>query len=249
MSLRTIRKWPLAVILLSMFAFAGAAMAQEEAGMIPGKKKKSALELFAETGWVGILLAGVSVAGVALTIENFVSLRRDVLAPPDTINELEALIDEGQYDDAIAMCDENDGFITTLIGSALRMRHAGYEEMIGVLEQAAAEESFKLQAKISYLSLLGNVAPLLGLLGTVTGMITSFQKIESMKAPTPGDLASGVYESLVNTTMGLFIAIVFLTVYFIIKNKVTKMTLSMALQAVEMLKSFAAANVAAGKGH
>src|SRR6185369_428545 len=105
------------------------------------------------------------------------------------------------------------------------LRHAGYELMIGSLEQAAAEEAFKVQAKISYLSLLGNVAPLLGLLGTVTGMISSFQVIETLKAPTPKDLAKGVYESLVNTTMGLFISIVFLSAFFFMKNKVSDITL------------------------
>ena len=69
------------------------------------------------------------------------------------------------------------------------------------------------------------MAPLLGLLGTVTGMITSFQKIETLKAPTPGDLAHGVYESLVNTTIGLFIAVVFLTAYFFMKNKISDILL------------------------
>jgi biopolymer transport protein ExbB/TolQ len=68
-------------------------------------------------------------------------------------------------------------------------------------------------------------------------MIASFQVIEGLKAPTPKDLAVGVYESLVNTTMGLFIGIMFLTAYFLFKNKVTKMTLSMNLQAVDLLKS------------
>ena len=70
-------------------------------------------------------------------------------------------------------------------------------------------------------------------------MITSFQEIEKLKAPTPGDLAVGVYESLVNTTMGLFVAIIFLTAYFLFKNKVAKMTLSMNLQAVGMLRHLA----------
>jgi len=59
----------------------------------------------------------------------------------------------------------------------------------------------------------------------VTGMISSFQVIETLKAPTPGDLAKGVYESLVNTTMGLFISIVFLTAFFFMKNKVSDITL------------------------
>src|SRR4029453_11264937 len=132
--------------------------------------------------------------------------------------------------------EERPTYLTNLVGAALTMRHAGYEEMIGGLESAAAEETLKLNTHISYLSLIGNVAPLLGLLGTVTGMITSFQKIETLKAPTPGDLAVGVYESLVNTTMGLFIAIMFLTIYFFMKNKVTKMTLEINLRGVQMLK-------------
>ena len=83
------------------------------------------------------------------------------------------------------------------------------------MELSATEETFKLNAKISYLNLIGNLGPLIGLLGTVTGMIGAFQVIATLKSPTPKDLAEGVYESLVNTTMGLFIALVFLDRVFI----------------------------------
>jgi biopolymer transport protein ExbB/TolQ len=75
-------------------------------------------------------------------------------------------------------------------------------------------------------------------------MISSFQVIETLKAPTPKDLAGGVYESLVNTTMGLFIAIVFLVLYFIFKNKVTKLCLSMNVEAVDVLKPLATQHAA-----
>jgi len=205
--------------------------------------KKSMMDLFETTGPVGYLIVGCSVAGTALVIEHIINLRMEKLAPPDFTAEVEALINEEKYDEALELCDEEDGYMANLTGAALRMRHAGYEHMIDGLEQAAVEESFKLNAKISYLSLIGNVAPLLGLLGTVTGMISSFQEIERLKSPTPGDLAKGVYESLVNTTMGLFVAIIFLTIYFLFKNKVTKMTLSMNLQAVDMLKNLATGQV------
>jgi biopolymer transport protein ExbB len=231
------RKKFLALAALAVICFAGVALAQEE----PVTKKKSMLELFESTGLVGYLMVGCSMAGTALVIENAVNLRREKLAPTPLVQDLQALIDEEQYDEAIELCDQEGGYISNLIGSALRMRHAGYEEMISGLEAAANEETFKLQAKISYLSLIGNIGPLLGLLGTVTGMISAFQIIEGLKAPTPGDLARGVYESLVNTTMGLFIGITFLTVYFVYKNKVTKMTLSMNLQAVDLLKHLAIA--------
>lgn len=229
---------------LAVVLVANTALAQEAD---PHAGGKSWLELFETTGFVGYLMVAVSIVGVSLVVEHLVNIRREKLAPASLAQELEALIDEEQYDDAVELCDEEGGYLSHLIGSALRMRAAGYEEMIQGLEAAANEETFKLQTKISYLSLLGNVAPLLGLLGTVTGMISSFQAIEKLKSPTPGDLAKGVYESLVNTTMGLFLAIVFLTAFFLFKNKVTKMTLSINLQAVDMLKHLAIS--AHQKGH
>jgi biopolymer transport protein ExbB len=233
---RILRLFGAASVVLSVTALPVAAM-QEEGGH---GNKKTWLELFETTGPVGYLMLGCSIAGTTLVIEHMVSLRRDKLAPAVLAGDLEALINEEEYDQAVELCDENPCYLANVVGSALRMRDAGYQEMIAGLEAAANEETFKLNTKISYLSLIGNVAPLLGLLGTVTGMISSFQVIETLKAPTPGDLAKGVYESLVNTTMGLFIAILFLTIYFLFKNKVSKMCLSINLQSVDMLRHLAA---------
>jgi biopolymer transport protein ExbB len=235
-------------VLLCVVVLASLAMGAEDepAG---GHHKKTMFELFQATGFVGWLMVVTSVIGTTLTLQYIVSITREKLAPTELAEELEALMSEGNYDEAIELCDSDGGYLATIVGDGLRLRHAGYEHMIGALEQAAAEEAFKVNAKISYLSLLGNVAPLLGLLGTVTGMISSFQVIETLKAPTPGDLAKGVYESLVNTTMGLFIAIVFLVAYFFFKNKVTKMTLSINLQAVDLLKHLAPAEKPHGAAH
>ena len=242
-TLRILRLAGASALILSVLA--SPIFAFQEGGGEGGSKKKSWLELFATTGPVGYLMLGCSVAGTTLVIEHSVSLRREKIAPAVLAGDLEALINEEQYDQAVELCDENPCYLGNVVGSALRMRDAGYQEMIAGLEAAANEETFKLNTKISYLSLIGNVAPLLGLLGTVTGMISSFQTIETLKAPTPGDLAKGVYESLVNTTMGLFIAILFLTVYFLFKNKVSKMCLSINLQAVDMLRHMAASEKAA----
>jgi biopolymer transport protein ExbB len=221
------------------------ARAFQEGATDPHKHTKSWLELFETTGLVGYLMLGCSIAGTTLVIEHIVTLRREKMAPEALAGDLEALINEEEYDDAVALCDETPCYLSNVVGAALRMRDAGYQEMIAGLEAAAGEEAFKLNTKISYLSLIGNVAPLLGLLGTVTGMISSFQVIETLKAPTPGDLAKGVYESLVNTTCGLFIAILFLTIYFVFKNRVSKMSLSINLQAVDMMRHLAIAEKAA----
>ena len=235
--LRILRLFGAASLLLFLTAAPALAFQEEGGGH---EKKKTWLQLFATTGPVGYLMLGCSIAGTTLVIEHLVSLRRDKLAPAVLAGDLEALINEEEFDQAVELCDENPCYLGNVVGAALRMRDAGYQEMIAGLEAAANEETFKLNTKISYLSLIGNVAPLLGLLGTVTGMISSFQVIETLKAPTPGDLAKGVYESLVNTTMGLFIAILFLTVYFLFKNRVSKMCLSINLQSVDMLRHLAA---------
>ncbi len=227
---------------LAMVLLPAMALAQEAA------KKQSAWELFQHTGIVGWMMVLCSVSGMALVIEHIVNIRREKLSPTPLIQDLEALISEGSYDEAIEMCEQEGGYVSTLVKAGLLMRNLGYEEVINSVGLAAEEEGFKLQAKISYLSLIGNIGPLLGLLGTVTGMITAFQRIEQMKAPTPKDLASGVYESLVNTTMGLFIGITFLTCFFIYKNMVTRMSLQMNLQAVELMRALADKEAAAHAG-
>jgi biopolymer transport protein ExbB len=232
MNLRT--KKILIVAAFACFVLASSALAQDAFHTAP---KKTWWQLFQATGPVGWLMVITSMTGTAFVIEHLVNVRREKIAPTPLAQDLQALIEEGQYDEAIELCDQEGGYLSNLVGSALRMRSAGYGEMISALEQAAIEEQFKLTTKVSYLSLIGNIGPLLGLLGTVTGMIASFQVIENLKAPTPKDLATGVYESLVNTTMGLFIGIVFLTAFFLYKNKVTAMSLSINLQAVELLSS------------
>ena len=111
----------------------------------------------------------------------------------------------------------------------------------GVPAPAAGEYYVHDLLGLPVLDTVITLAPLLGLLGTVTGMIASFQVIEGLKAPTPKDLASGVYESLVNTTMGLFIGIVWLTAFFFYKNLVTKIALEINLQAARIISPFASA--------
>jgi biopolymer transport protein ExbB len=187
--------------------------------------KKSWFDLFKSTGLVGILLVITSMIGTALLIQYLVNINEAKLGNPTLLSEVEALLSENDLDGAFTLAQSDQSYAGKVMAGAIGRSVGGYEEARKGMEEAAAVEGFRLNAKMSYLSLIGNIGPLLGLLGTVTGMISSFQVIENLKAPTPGDLAKGVYESLVNTTMGLFIAIVFLSAYFFMKNKVSDVLL------------------------
>jgi biopolymer transport protein ExbB len=196
---------------------------------------KSWFDLFKSTGLVGIMLVLTSMIGTAILIQYIVNFNEQKIGNPTLLSEVDALLSENDLDGAFTLAQSDQSYAGKVIAGAISRSVGGYEEAKHGMEEAAAVEGFKLVAKTSYLSLVGNIGPLLGLLGTVTGMISSFQVIENLKAPTPGDLAKGVYESLVNTTMGLFISIVFLSAFFFMKNKVTDIMLRVNNQIGEIL--------------
>lgn len=196
---------------------------------------KSWFDLFKSTGLVGILLVLTSMIGTALLIQYIVNFNEQKIGNPTLLSEVDALLSENDLDGAFTLAQSDQSYAGKVIAGAIGRSVGGYEEAKRGMEEAAAVEGFKLTAKTSYLSLVGNIGPLLGLLGTVTGMIASFQVIETLKAPTPGDLAKGVYESLVNTTMGLFISIVFLSAFFFMKNKISDILLRVNNQIGEIL--------------
>jgi biopolymer transport protein ExbB len=202
----------------------------------PAHTTKSLWALFRATGVVGILIVTLSIAGTALSIQYGIEIREEQLAPPHLVAEVEDLINQGEIEQAAQVAGADPSYFGKVMASGLNHVGHGVEEGINSLEVKAMEAAFDLNAKISYISLVGNLGPLIGLLGTVTGMISSFQVIETLKAPTPKDLAVGVYESLVNTTMGLFVAIIFLVVFFLFKNKVQKLTLAVNAIGLDLLR-------------
>jgi len=236
MSLPFLKSLKFGFAIVGVFLFMSSFQLVHGAAMKMEDPSRSLWGLFLAAYPVSFLLAGTFIAGLALTLEHIFSITEEKLAPVDLVADLEALVDEEQYDEALELCQSSDSYYAKVLRGGLVFREAGYEETLHELETVASTETFNLNTKISYLSLIGNIAPLLGLLGTVTGMITSFQIIEKMKNPTPAKMASGIYEALVNTTLGLFVAIIFLAVFFYFKNKVGKLTLKINLMVAEMFK-------------
>lgn len=237
------RMWGLvgAVLVSGLFA-ARAAFGQEGAAAPEGEAvpDKTLLDLIAAGGLVGHSIILCSVAGLALAIENFVNIKKDKLCPPHIVVELERLLEEGQYDEAVALCEGTRCYITNVLGAAVARSAEGADSMVAGMEEALEQENLKLMQKISYLSLLGNIGPMLGLTGTVTGMISAFTMIEKIATPSPALLAKGIYEALVTTAEGLFLAIPILTVYFILRNRVQQLSLELGGVAGELVDRFKA---------
>lgn len=194
---------------------------------------------FSINAWQIIIIILQSIASIALIIEHCITIRRDKLAPPHLIVELEQLLDEEQYEEALNLCESNRVYITNVMGAALARVGEDYGVIVNACEGAAQEEALKLQHKISWINLLANTGPMCGLFGTVSGMVTAFTEIATSAQVTPQQLAGGIYTALVTTVWGLIVAIPALSAYFIFKNKVQWLALELggiAAELVERLK-------------
>lgn len=188
-------------------------------------------------GVVGFIIIILSFIMVSLIIEHIFTLQRDKLVSPEAIVQLEELIENGQYDEAINLCEGVRNFVTNVVGAALLKTNEGEEAMVSAAESQVVEENTKLMHKISWLNLIGNIAPMLGLFGTVAGMVSAFSEIaNSAEQPSPKDLAAGIYMALITTIWGLIVAIPAISAYFVFKNKVQKIGLELSAVSGELIE-------------
>ena len=204
-----------------------------------GAGKSFVESILTDGGWIGIVILILSVATLALIIEFGVNVRSDKICPPELIDEVEALLEEDEYQEALELCESEPNFVTRSLAAGLPRLNEGYAKVQEAMEAAAGVEAVKLQQKVSWMLFLSNVAPLLGLFGTVSGMIQAFNTIVTLGAKvTPADLASGISAALVTTFLGLLVAIPAVAAYQFFRNRATRISIHFAEVLEEMTERF-----------
>ncbi len=168
-----------------------------------------------------VLLILLSVTALALMIEHSLSIRRQNLIPDGLEEQLSQSLAQGQVGQALSQCQASPSCLASMVSSSLAEVEIGWPAMEKALEEEAAEQAGRLFRKIEHLSLLGTIAPMLGLLGTVVGMLLAFREVANTQgAARASELASGIYQALVTTVAGLLIAIPSLAAYSVFRNRV-----------------------------
>jgi len=180
------------------------------------------IDLIKFGGWVGYIIILLSVVAVALVFEYARTIRPKALVPDNETEELERLIAGGDYDAIVARLDSDDSsFLSTVVARGVKERERGYDAVVKSMEDSGDELTGGLLRKIEHLNIIANIAPMLGLLGTVMGMVNSFNQISvSVGGVDPRRLASGIFEALMTTVMGLIVAIPSLYAFGIFRNRV-----------------------------
>ncbi|MEO1498375.1 MAG: MotA/TolQ/ExbB proton channel family protein [Planctomycetota bacterium] len=199
---------------------------------------ESLLQVVTATGPIGLTIVGllllVSVATLALVVELTVSLRASRLTPEGLSGRVRKALTNGDLSAALRQCHATPSFASTVIAAGVAELagrrvasdggRAAWADAEQAMEATAEIETARLHRRVDYLSTIGNLAPMLGLLGTVCGMIVAFRQVAATEgAASAGELASGIYQALVTTVGGLVVAIPALAAYAVLRNRVDRL--------------------------
>lgn len=184
--------------------------------------KETLFSLMKKGGLVMIPLGIASIIALALATERFISLRKEKVLPEGFLDGLGRAWNadpSGQM--ALDYCDKSGGAVGHVFKAGIAWRNHGYEAVSRAIEDTGSREADRMKRSVRGLSVIAGVCPLLGLMGTVFGLINAFQKTASSGgAAKPSDLAIGIYEALVTTATGLVIAVPVMLVYQYLSNRV-----------------------------
>lgn len=182
--------------------------------MLESPEQYRLLDIILKGGWVMVPLILCSVLSLGLMVERLVwGPRKSRIIPPSFVAEIRGLIQSGRLEQAHGLCRATDAPLAHLVYAALRNAHRPREYIVEAMELVGRRESSGLQRFLGILGTIAAVSPLLGLLGTVSGMMHAFSEFRAEGIGNPTVLSAGIAEALITTAFGLTIAIPTLIFY------------------------------------
>ncbi len=194
--------------------------------------------LIAAGGMIGAVIIGLSVAMVALIVEHLLSIRRSALMPKGLAESVHRSISEGQFAVADKQCREQPSYLSDVVSAGLQEVGLGYAAVEKSMEDASQEQAARLYRKIEYLSVIGTLAPMIGLMGTVLGMIRAFSEFANKAVPQTADFAPAISQALVTTLLGLGVAVPALAAFSLFRNRIDEFVAETSLLAEQVLSPY-----------
>jgi len=217
----TLRRYLPTLVLVALSALLGST-AFAEGEEAAGDGGHSVLQVILDGGplimFIWICIIGTSVAMVTLVIQLSMSLKKTKLAPPPLIEALRQTLESGNYQEAWATCQVNKNYLANVLQAALTRIGRGKEAVEAAVAEHGLREATLVRTRNSYLSVIGVVSPMIGLLGTVIGMMGAFAVLASSGIQDPRALSGKISEVLLATASGLFIAIPAFVAYYVFRN-------------------------------
>ena len=192
----------------------------------------SLVENFLDAGWITIPIVLLSIVAIAIFVERLITLRKAKANPEAVTERVRGFVHSGDVGGAIAFCEAQDTPITRILKVGLERLGRPIAEIEGAVQAAGRYEAFELEKRSDTLATIAGVAPMLGFLGTVTGMIQAFQEIQSLQGNVnPSVLAGGIWEALLTTALGLVVGIIALIFYNYLTSRINRIVNGMERSA------------------
>ncbi|MDR0328231.1 MAG: MotA/TolQ/ExbB proton channel family protein [Planctomycetaceae bacterium] len=191
-------------------------------------------------GWFfGPLFVFISIVFVTLAIMNWLAISRNAIVPPDMFEQFREKWDAKEFQEAYKIAKNSDSSLGKILTVGLvQVSGKNVAAAEQSMKDAAEEEVMALEHRLSYLGTIASVAPMVGLLGTVWGMIDAFSVIAATGAPQASDLARGISRALVTTQLGLLIAIPALVLFEVFKTRLARFVFELSLQMESIVNRF-----------
>ncbi|BCM91937.1 hypothetical protein IAD21_03815 [Abditibacteriota bacterium] len=198
------------------------------------------IDFLLKGGWIMYPLLVLAGTSLVVMIERFFAIRKAGADNEEFVQRIRQHLEAGRNEDALKLCDDTPGPIPQLIASGIRNRHLDNPSIERAMEELALRQTPLLHKRLGVLDTVITMAPLMGLLGTITGMISSFNVVAGPDAASKtGALTGGVAEALIATATGLTIAIVTLPVYNYLTERVKEIISDMEVRATQLLNILA----------
>ena len=197
--------------------------------------EKNVIDLITKGGIVIYPIILCSVIALAIFIERMWILRKGTVIPEDLVDDVEKKLKNKNIAGALEVCENNDSSIAKIFLAGLKNSGKGMWLVKEAIEERGGRESVILERNVGILSTIANLSPLLGLLGTVSGMIKTF-KVMAEGGGNPSLLAGGIAEALITTAAGLCVAIPVLVGYRILKDKAESLIFEMEEDSIRLIE-------------
>jgi biopolymer transport protein ExbB len=180
--------------------------------------------IFLKGGVIMWFILACSIIGLTVIIDRYIVIRRAKINVPAFMVRIRGMLKKKDVTGAISYCMEEKSPVANIIRKGLTKYKLGHERVKEAIENAGRQEITRLEKGLAVLASISGIAPLLGFLGTVTGMISAFMTIEDLAgSANPGDLAGGIWEALLTTAFGLMVGIPALAFYNYFLSAVKKL--------------------------
>jgi biopolymer transport protein ExbB len=197
----------------------------------------SLLEVIKAGGWVMYPLLLSSLLAVAIIVERAINLRASRVLSPTTVERVTGLVEGGRVDRAIQVCRDHPGLFSSIVLAGLEISDRGEATAKEAVEDAGRHETARLSRYLTALGTIAAVAPLMGLFGTVTGMIEVFRTIAQSGVGHASELSGGISQALVTTAFGLLVAIPALVAYNYFQSRVDYMVTDLERESLRVIRA------------